>query len=130
MDAKQRAKEHTRAGHLIRKDQTQNPLCPDRLLGRVRVLRHQHRGHNENQVELLTRHGRGDAVQLAGVGRVLRQVPNYQETQLRGRRVVQQRHNVVVPDEGRSHHGGGVRRRRRGAGEAKGPGGRQQEEQL
>lgn len=132
VDAKQRAEEHPGAGRDVRQDQAQDPVRRDRPRGRVRVLRHQHGGHHENQTELFAGHDGGDAVQLAGVGRVLRQVRGRQETRRPrdGRRAVQQGHHVAVPDEGRRDHGGGLRGRGRGAGAAEGPGGRQQEEQL
>lgn len=98
-------------------------------LGRVRLLRYQYRGHNENQTELLGRHRGGDAVQLAHVGGLLCQVPDRQEAQLRVRRgAVQQGHHFVVPDRGR-HHGGGLGGRCRGTGEAEASV-RQQEEQV
>lgn len=129
VDAEQRAAEHPGAGRDVRQDQTQDPVRRDRSRGRVRVLRHQHGGHNENQTELLARHGGGDAVRLAGAGRVLRQARGGQEARRpRGRRrAVQQGRHGAVPDGRRRDHGGGLRGRGRGAGAAKGPGGRRQD---
>lgn len=92
-------------------------------------MRYQYRGHNEDQIELLARHRGRDAVQLADVGRLLCQVPDWQETQLRScGGAVQQGHHFVVPNRGR-YHGRGFGERCRGTGEAK-TSVRQQAEQV
>lgn len=120
VDAEQGTEEHSGTRRFVREDQTQDSVRRDRPVGRVRVLRHEHGRHHEDQTEPLAARRRGR--RGSGAGRLLRQVSGDQETRRPGPNcgTVQQRHNFIVPGRGRlrrRNHDCGFGRRCRGDGE-------------
>lgn len=120
LDNEQRTEEPPRAGRVVRENQTRDPMCRARLSGRVRVLRHQHRGRVKDQTERVVGRdgGRAFAV-VAHARRMFRQISDGGEEARRRRRgTVQERYYVVTFDRGRRDDRR-LGRRCRGAGASK-----------